>query len=210
MKYRIQQLVPAALVVWLCGCASTSVKQTWKSPEYHGGPVGKVAVLAVDERGIVRVALENRYVRDMRERGQDAMVAGEFVDVTEIATNKEAIAARLREAGADAILAIKLVDRISYNTQVSSTPSLSGRDLYLQAGTWYDYFAYSSVQRAGVRSSTKREFYLDNGLFDLKTGKRLWSGLAVFVLKENQDSLEAVDVLSGKVVAALQKDGLIR
>ena len=210
MKYRIQQLACAGLLFWLSGCASTSIKETWKSPEYHGGPVGKIAVLAVDERGIVRVALENRYVRDLKERGQDAMVAGEFVDVTEIETNREVIAARLRDAGADAILAIKLVDRISYNTQSSSTPSLSGRDLYLQAGTWYDYFAYGSVQRTTVTSYNKREFYLDNGLFDLKTGKRLWSGLAVFVLKENQDSLDAADVLSGKVVAALQKDGLIR
>jgi hypothetical protein len=198
------------LVTSLCGCASTSVKETWKSPEFHGGPIGKIAVLAVDERGIVRVALENRYVRDLKERGQEAMVAGEYVDVTEIETNKEAIAAHLRDAGAEAILAIKLVDRVSYQSTVSAAQPLSGRDLYLQAGTWYDYFAYHSVQRAGVRSSSKREFYLDNSLFDLKTGKRLWSGLAVLVLKENQDSLEAADALSGKVVAAMQKDGVIR
>src|SRR5262252_4906343 len=103
MKYKIQSLPAAVIVVWLCGCASTAVKETWKSPEYRSGPVKKVAVLAVDERGIVRVALENRYVRDLKERGQDAMVCGELVDVTEIKTNREAITARLRDAGADAI-----------------------------------------------------------------------------------------------------------
>jgi hypothetical protein len=210
MKYRIQPFVPAVIVLWLCGCASTSVKETWKSPDYHGGPVGKVAVLAMDERGIVRVALENRYVRDLKEHGQDAMVAGELVDVTEIKTNREAITTRLRDAGADAILAVRLVDRVSYTSQSSTTSPLSGRDLYLSAGTWYDYFAYNSVERSGVRSSTKKEYYLDNSLFDLKTGQRLWSGLAVFVLKDNQDTLDAADVLTGKVVAALQKDGMIR
>ncbi len=209
MKHRIQLLIPAVFVLWLAGCASTSIKETWKSPEYHGGPVKNVAVLAMDERGIVRVALENRYVRDLKERGQEAMVCGEFVDITEIKTNKEAITARLRDAGADTILAIRLVDRVSYTSQVSTTPALSGRDLYLTAGTWYDYFAYNSVQRSGIRSSTKKEFYLDNSLFDLKTGQRLWSGLAVLVMKENQDSLDAADALSGKVVEALQKDGLI-
>ena len=209
MNHRILQLAPAALLIWFCGCAGTSIKQTWKSPDYHGGPVQKVAVLAMDERGIVRVALENRYVRDLRERGQPALACGELVDLAEIKTNKEAVTARLREAGADTILAVQLVDRISYNSQASGAPSLYGRDLYLYAGTWYDNFSYHSVQRAGVRSSTKREFYLDNSLFDLGSGQRLWSGLALLVLKEGDAPLDAADALSGKIVTALYKDGLI-
>ena len=96
MKLPIQ-LAALVLTVCLVGCASNSVKETWKSPAYQAGPVQKVAVIAVDERGLVRQGIENRYVRDLKARGQQAIgimnktdqlfegkFAGKIVDVAEL------------------------------------------------------------------------------------------------------------------------------
>ena len=87
---RIQtQFVAAVAVMCLVGCASSSFKKTWKSPAYQGGPVQKVAVLAVDERGLVRTGFENRLVRDFDAHGQAAVVTHEVLSLQDIKANKE-------------------------------------------------------------------------------------------------------------------------
>jgi len=42
MKSKLQQLAVAAFALCLGGCVGTSIKQSWKSPAYQGGPVKKV------------------------------------------------------------------------------------------------------------------------------------------------------------------------
>jgi hypothetical protein len=58
--------------------------------------------------------------------------------------------------------------------------------------------------------STKQHVYLDSSLYDLKTGKRLWSLLTLTTVKDETDRLAEVDKLTAKVVAALGKDGMVR
>ena len=46
-------LLAALLAACLGGCAAPSaIQQTWKCPTHNGGPVQKVAVVAVDERDL--------------------------------------------------------------------------------------------------------------------------------------------------------------
>ena len=60
-----------------------------------------------------------------------------------------------------------------------------------------------------VYSQTTRDIYLDCSLFDLKTGKRIWSAVTMTALKETADRLEVVDSLVAKVVDAMHKDGIV-
>jgi hypothetical protein len=210
MKNQLHNLALAAFALWLCGCASSSIKESWKSPAYQGGPVQKISVLAVDERDLVRMAFENRFVREMRGHGQNAMATHELLGLPEIKADQEAAAARVRTAGADAILIVRLMDQSTYSRQVQATPALfvstvTGYESY----GWYDCYSVAYTDMGVVWSSTKQNIYLDTSLFDLKTGQRLWSALTLTVLKENEDRLVVADALVAKLVSALRKDGLI-
>ncbi len=211
MKIKFRRLSVAALTLCLCGCAATSMKQTWKSPTYHGGPVQKVAVLAVDERGLVRQGFENRFAWQLNEHGQSALVTHDLLGLSEIKADQQAATARVRQAGADSVLLVRLVDRATYDREVRATPEaytvvVTG----YESGTWYGYYSIAYMDMGTVWSNTKTGIYLDTSLFDLKSGQRLWSGVTLTVLKDDTDRLEEADLLVAKVLAALRKDGLVR
>jgi hypothetical protein len=206
------QVVVAVAAMCLAGCASSSIKKTWKSPEYQGGPVQKPAVIGVDDRGIVRKGFENRFVRDLREHGQEAIVTYELMALPDIKADKDAAAARLREAGADSVLIVRLVDQVNYDSQVRASPALfaptvTGIGSYYG---WYDYYSVAFTEMGTVWSSTKQLAYLDISLYSLKSSQRIWSGLTKATIKETTDRVEVVDALVSKVVDAMRKDGVVR
>jgi hypothetical protein len=211
MKHQIQNLTLTVFALGLCGCATNSIKQSWKSPAYQGGPARKIAVLAVADRGIIRQGFENRFVNQFRARKQDAIVTHELLSLPEIKADKPAAGARVRAAGADVVLIIRLVDQATYSRQVAATPALfvptvTGYGTY----GWYDYYDVAYTDMGVIWGSMKQDIYLESNLFDLKTGQRLWSALTLTVLKEDADRLEVADALVGKIVNALHKDGLMR
>jgi len=205
------RLMPVVFALCLCGCASSSIKQTWKSPACQPGQVQKMAVLVVDDRGMVRQGVENRFVRDLRGRGQDVMATHELLSLSEIKADKDAAAARFRDAGVNAVLIVRMVDRTTYSREMRATPEcwVSTVTGYENTG-WYDYYSVAFMDMGVIWGSMKQNLYLNSSLFDLKTGQRLWSATTLTVLKENADRLEVADSLVAKIVGALRKDGLIR
>jgi hypothetical protein len=202
----------AAALIMLCSCAATSVKETSKAPDYSGGPVRKVAVLAVEERGMYRQALENRFNNQLKAGGQEALVTHELLSLPEIKENKQAAAERIKKAGADTILIVRLVDRKTYSREVRATsapfvPVVTGVDSYYG---WYDYYSVAYMDMGTVWGSDEQKIYLDTSLFDLNTGKKVWSCLTETVLKENMDRLDEADTLVAKVLSVARKDGLVR
>jgi hypothetical protein len=211
MKKRIQEIFLALLSVALCSCAATSLKSIWKSPDYHGGPVGKIAVLAMDEKGFYRPMIEGQFVRQLEEeQGQPAFKTLDLLTPAEIKADREAAAAKLRAAGADSILVVRLVDS-SYKS--SLTPAVGGGStVKAESGDagWFQYYTYYSSGSPGMQNSLRRNVYLDTSLFDLNTGKKLWSGLTETVLREGTEPLEEVEPLAAMLVKAMRADGLIR
>jgi len=211
MKIQIQ-LIAAVAAVCLAGCAASSVKHSWKAPNYQGGPVQKVAVIGVEERGLVRQGFENRLVRDLRAQGQAAIVTHDLMTLPDIKADKKAAATRLRAAGADAVLIIRLVDQTTFNQQVQATPQV-----YVETVTgvsdyygWYDYYEVAFMNMGTVWSDTVTKVYLDTTLYDLKSGQRLWSAMTLTTIKDGTDRLAEADTLIAKVVAAARKDGVVR
>jgi hypothetical protein len=211
MNTRTQLITLTAFLLVLAGCASTSIKQSWKSPDYQGGPARKVAVVAVEERGDVRGALEVRFVRELRKRNQDALTSVDLLSLPDIKKDKEAAAARLIAAGADSVLIVRLVDEASYGRTVAYTPALYLPGTY-GYGTfgWYDYFSGAYLSMTVVSSSSEQKLCLDSSLFDLKTSQRLGSVVTSTTVKENADRLAVADTLAARVVGELEKNGLVR
>jgi hypothetical protein len=211
MKNIIQHLLIAASALSLCGCASSSIKQSWKAPTYQGGPVQKIAVVAVEERGLVRLNLENRFVRDLLANGQAAQATYELLTLPDIKADKEAAAARLRAGGAEVVLIVRLVDQTTYSRDMRATPerwvpTVAGYGTY----GWHDYYSVAFVDMGTTWGNTRQNIYLDTSLFDLKTGQRLWSAITLTVLKDDSDRLAEADALVAKVVQVMRQDGMVR
>jgi hypothetical protein len=211
MKSQLQQLALAAFALCLCGCAApSSIKQTWKSPSYNAGPVQKVAVVAVEERSLLRQAFENRFARDLKTTGQNAMVTHDLMSLPEMKADKLAAAARFQEGGANTVLIIRLVDQATYANEVRATPALFVPTLAgYEYEDWYGYYTVAFTDMGTVWGNSTRNVFLDTSLFDLKSGQRLWSCQTLTVLKDETDRLAETDVLVAKIVAAMRKDGVV-
>ena len=178
---------------------------------YQGGPVQKIAVVAVAERGLVRQGIENRFERDLRANRQEATAMHELISLPEIKADKNAAAARLSGAGATAVLLVRLIDQTTYGREVQATPERWVPTVTGYAGYgWYDCYSVAYMNLGVTWGSSKQKVYLDTSLFDLKSGQRLWSALTLTTLKEETDRLAEVDSLVAKVVAVLRQDGLAR
>jgi hypothetical protein len=203
--------IATSLAVLLCSCAATSIKTTWKSPDHNGAPLQKVAVLAVEDRGSIRRSLEREFAEQLTQQGQGALTTYELLSLPEIKENKDAAAARLRQAGADAILIMRLVDKVSYESQVRTSPAafLPTTTGYGSFG-WHDYYSVVFVDMGTIRNTSRDYLYLDTSLYELNTGKRIWSCLTETVLTEDADRYAEVKPLVTKVLARLREDGLVR
>jgi hypothetical protein len=200
-----------ALATLLCSCASTSLNKTWKSPDYHAGPVSKVAVLAVTDRVLLRQGFENRLVTQIRERGASAIVTHDQLSLPQINENKQAAAEQLRATGAEAVVIMKLM-----NLDTAYREYRSGEERYSEYVTgfgsdpWYDYYTVAYMDMTPTYGSLKQQVYLETAIFDLKTSKRVWSGLTKTVLKETTDRVAEMDPIVAKVVEAMHKDGMLK
>ena len=205
----VYQLFVAALGLSLCGCVNTSVNQTWKSPAYQGGPVQKVAVLAVDDRELYRAAVESHYNAQLNDHGQGAFVTHDLLSLPAIKADKQAAAARLRERGADALLVVRLASSTLSSGEVRATSGYAPTVTGYAGGDWYGYYSVAFTDMGTVWGNSKREVYLETSLFELKTGQRVWSATTRTVLKEEADRIEALSKLVTQVLTALRKDGLV-
>jgi len=199
-----------ALAALLCSCAATSVKETWKAPDCLQ-PVGKIAVLTIEQRGLLREGFENRFVAQLKRAGASALVTYNLLSLPEIKEDKRAAADRFRTSGAEAILILRLVDVAS-----SYRESRAGNERYVPVITgidsmgWHDYYSVGLMDMSTTYGTLKQKVDLETSLYDLKTEKRLWFGLTQTVVKENMDRVAEMDPLIEKIVVAMQKDGVIR
>ena len=204
-------LLAAVLALILCGCAATSLKETWKSPDYPGGPVQKLAVLAMADQELQRVAMENSCVNGMQSRGQAAMITHGLVKLEGIKTNKQAVAQQLLAAGADTILIIRIADRVTREQEVRvGAGRLSTTGDNFGTADWQDYYMGGPSSMDTSWGELHQEVYIDSSLYDLKTNKRLWFCITETVMKEGSDWMAEIKPGMKKVLGALRKDGMIR
>jgi len=207
---RVFSLGASAFVALLCSCAATAVKKTWKSPEFQGKPITKAAVLTIDDRGYLRRGFENRFTSQLKEAGVTAIPSYELLSLPEINRDKPAAAERLRSAGAEAIIIMRLVDMTTYYREVRP-----GGERYAETITgfesagWYNYYSMAYTDMSPTYGNEKLRIYLQTGVFDLATTKCVWSGLTETVFTQSMDRVAEMDPLVAKILAAMRKDGVI-
>ncbi len=203
-------LALGTVTLLLCSCATTSVKKTWKSPQYTAGPITNVAVLVIDERPLLRQAFENRFVEQLMKAGMSASATFKTISLGDINQDKKAAAERLRSAGCQAVLTLRLADiASSYRESRPSGERYAEVITGFEMDMWYDYYSVAYADLSPTYGNLKQQVCLETILFDLGTGKRVWSGLSQSVLKERTDRLAEMDPIVAKFVQAMRRDGMI-
>jgi hypothetical protein len=199
---RFGALLACWLIILFPGAAAfaqTVITDVWKDKAYHS-TVEKIAVLCIVPDPSRRLSFEAAFVRQMRDRGTDAVPVYVVIPPDKTVDTVTALT-RIRELGADAILTLRLVDKSTIQTQIPD-PATKGSTA---SSNWSGYYQ-------SIRDSQKRKkdepAYLETILFDTATEQRVWAARSVTkVVEVNQ---ELITTFITSIVDQLASDKMIR
>jgi hypothetical protein len=167
-------------------------------------------VLVIDERTLLRQGFENRFVNQLKQGGETAITTFDLLSLPEIKQDKTAAAERLNSAGAQGLVILRLMDSASYyrETRPGSqryAETITGYENYM----WYDYYTVAYMDMSPTYGNQKLKIYLEASVFDLKTAKRLWSGVTETKFTDRMDRVAEMDPIVEKFITAMRKDGVV-
>jgi hypothetical protein len=195
-------------VLLLAGCATTKFKDTWKDPQLTH-KVKRIYLIGITRNDKMRTKFETEFVRQLAAYGvtgipsyPDLVISGDV--------DREALRARLRAQGTDAVL----VARIAGREQKSA--AYSGREAGYGVGTaplnvYYDEYYNSSVTVVATGPAVESQFQLISlsaNLFETESARIIWSALTETTMGDDnreQRLREFVEI----VLKKLQEDGLL-
>lgn len=162
-------LVLAAAVL-LTGCASTQLTSVWKDPAYQVHPT-KVMVVAVAKKPMKRRIFEDEFVAQLRAHGTDA-VASYTVLSDKKQDDQDAIAAKVKELGADAVLVTRLVSKKTIQVYVPGVPYFPPP----YYGRWPDYYGYGYRDMYSPGYMAEEQFaVMESNLYDTTKDDLIWA-----------------------------------
>ena len=109
-------MAPIATLL-LAACASTSLVNQWKSPEFSGPPMRKVLVVSVTQQTTVRRVFEDEFAKQLRAAGVEAVPS--YTIIPEDGKAEQAVLEKaVQDLGADGVLVTRLM-KSEQKTQVS-------------------------------------------------------------------------------------------
>lgn len=187
---RVATMLALALVV--AACSRTTVKDEWKDPGYSGPGISSVVVLVVppDVEGN-RTADE--FAQQLAQRGVSAVPG--YKAMPDSAASKEAVLAKARELGFQAVLVSSFLDkRRELGIYPYQGPSM------IMMPDWNMWPSYEMVENEYLVFAT--------ALYDAATGKAIWSAVSdTFVRGSPQKDLKSY---VKAVLKKMEKQGLVR
>jgi hypothetical protein len=193
----------AAVVVCIAGfgCASTSVVDTWRNPNYSGGPARSVLVVGISKQPSVRQTFEDEFTKRLQEKGVKAVAS-----YTVIPEAGQVTADRLRtaveESGLDGVIITRLA-KVEKQRAVSpeyGPPYRYGSYYGFYGDAWTGYYEPAPVYEYDV-------VVLQTTLFLLQQEKPVWSGTTETFAPQNIQKETAG--FAEQVIKAMSRDRVI-
>lgn len=205
-------LVPALATLLLAGCATTKLTSTWRSPDFSGPPMKKVAVFVLDKDENMRRFAEDQMSRAL-PAGTQALPSHRLFDKPE--KDIDRIKGRLSREGYDAVLMARTVsyDKTReyvppFTYQVPTGPMLVGP--LVNARTLDIYYTQvwgMTYQTAPGYVADVVRIVVETVMYRLPDGAAVWSAVSE---TENPGSKAAmVQELVGLVRGRLVEDGMV-
>lgn len=196
---RVPLLLLAAALL-LGGCASTSLVNQWKSPDFTGPPLRKVLVVGVTKQPSVRRVFEDEFAAALRAAGVQAVQS-----YTVIAQDGQAEQPVLEQAvaqvGADAVMVTRLVRTEQQTQVVPAYYPAYGMGFYgWYSAAWVGYYDPPTVYTYEVVT-------VETSLYSPPQSKLLWSGITETFAPT--DVKKSTADYSRVILGALRKDRLI-
>ena len=197
----LPSLVCATAGVLLAACASTSLVNQWRAPEYHGPKFTKVLVTGVSQQPSVRRVFEDEFSSRLRAAGVDATPS-----YTLMPYDGQADEAQLREAvqksGAQGVLITRLV-RVEQKTQVTPgvyRPMPVAGFYGWYASYWNGYYEPPTIYQYDIVT-------VETSLYSVPLSELVWSGMTETF--SPQDVRKETEGFAKVIIEALRKQGLI-
>jgi hypothetical protein len=194
MKCRRVFLSLAVFAFLNISCASTSVTDVWKDKNYQG-KAQKILVIMAAKSPDMREIFEGRFAAELENRGNNATQSYKIIPAEEF-TDKELVKSRIKNSDADTVLISRLVDT---KTMESYSPGLVYHD-------WWGYYNIVSANYGYTRDV--QISYIETNLYDVKTGKLIWSGHSKTERTEGEQQL--INTFIRIVIRKLASAGVIR
>ena len=114
----------------------------------------------------------------LAKTGSPAVTTFDLLSLPQIKQDKRAAADRFGASGAEVLLILRLINKTSSYREMRPGPERYAPVLTgLDSMGWYDYYSVGFMDMGATYGSMKESVYLESALYDLKTEKRLWSGV---------------------------------
>jgi len=183
----------------LSSCATTTTTNVWRDQAYDG-PVKKILVMGISQKKGMQRFFEDEFVRQLRERGTDG-VAGYTILPYDEKMDKDFIAAKARELGADTVLVARPLNRKTERSyvpgQVYAVPGYYSR--------WGSYYGHAYSPGYVVEDEY---VYIETNLYDVANEKLIWAAESeTIILAADQELIKS---FISTMVAQLASDKLIK
>jgi len=175
-------------------CATTELTSVWKDPAYQARPE-KILVIGVAKRPQIRRLFEDEFVNQIKARGTDAIAS--YTVLPDLQQNDQAaIAAKVKELGADSVLITRLVNKKTVQVYVPGT-TYAPPPYY---GTWSGYYGYgySNMYMYSPGYVAEDQYaVVETNLYTTGDDKLVWTALSETVLGDTDQNLIAsyIDVM---------------
>jgi len=167
---RITLLISMMILMALTGTAAfgqTVLTDVWKDKSQRG-KAKKIAVFWMARAPQNRLLAENEFVRQLKERGMNAMPFYVVIPPDKF-VERDAAVSMIRELGVDAVLTLRVIDKQTAQTTIPAPDPADRTRLSEYYGRVYD---------APTRDASDMA-YLETNFFDVKTEKRIWTARSV-------------------------------
>ena len=174
MSQSIRTLAIGALTLFLGACANTTTTftSTWKDPSAAAvTPVGKtVAAVFVTRNESSRRAAEDTLAADLTARGAHGIPSYTLLPNDQHA-DAEAARAKLKEAGADGVVVMRVVGK---DQQLTYTPGTAFPSYYNGFGPYWGYGWHTVYEPGYLETDTLVS--VETLVYSLVQDKLLWGG----------------------------------
>jgi hypothetical protein len=191
------------LLLCLAACATTTFTSTWKAPDVAPvSPVGKtVAVVFVSNNESLRRRAEDILVADLGRRGARGVPAYTLLP-NGGHTDSEQARAQLKQAGADAVIIMRVVGK---DQRITYTPGYTVPAYYNGFGPYWGYGWGTAYQPGYLQTDT--DISVETLVYSLTRDKLLWASTSRTTNPTDMNAL--VSEVAEETAKEMQKQGFL-
>lgn len=210
--------------MFVASCASTKVKSVWRASDVPEVKYRKIMIVGVDNRETVRQEFEDAFTAQLVREGIPAVASYSQFTLDELEQEQDAIAAKVREMGFDAVLITRLIDRQAverYYQPPRNAPSdfRYGSGVNFGAGmydpsdayrSWTGYYSLGYRESArGVMEVVGEQVRLETNLYDVAMGELRWTALSETFVESTASRQKDIQSIVTAMVKKLKKEKFI-